>query len=124
LIIIALLLLVFADPGPKLACCRPATAPLVGTVLLALIFLYAGGHMLSSLPAFAPRASGVALASLAVGFLFLPRLGHRLLRGLPQRLLLWLIAHEETDDTPTLQTPRSLATPQPVAGLVLVRAQS
>jgi hypothetical protein len=41
LMIIAILVLVFADPGRKQACCHPAVAPLVsGTVLLAVIFLY------------------------------------------------------------------------------------
>jgi hypothetical protein len=35
LMIIALLLLVFADPGRKLVCCRPAAAPLVGGTTLA-----------------------------------------------------------------------------------------
>jgi hypothetical protein len=127
LMIIALLLLVFADPGRKLACCRPAVAPLVGgTVLWALIFLYAGTHTLyyaSSLAASAPLASGAALALVAAGFLFLPRLAHRLLRGLRRRLLLWLIAHEEAADTLALQTQRSLATPQPSPRLVPLQAQ-
>jgi hypothetical protein len=130
LMIIALLLLVFADPGRKLACCRPVVAPLVGgTVLSALIFLYAGTHTLyygSSLAASAPLASGAALMLVAAGFLFLPHLAHRLLRGLRQRLLLWLIAHEEScplcrsAGALALQTPRS--TPQPVPRLVPVQA--
>jgi hypothetical protein len=127
LMIIALLLLVFAYPGRKLACRRPAVAPLVaGTVLLALIFLYAGTHTLyygSSLAASAPLASGTALILVGAGFLVLPRIADRLLRGFRRRLLLWLIAQEEAGDTLALQTPRSLATPQPVPRLVPVRAQ-
>jgi hypothetical protein len=127
LMIIALLLLVFADPGRKLACRHPAVAPLVaGTLLLALIFLYAGTHTLyygSSLAASAPLSSGAALVLVAAGVLVLPRLADRLLRGFRRRLLLWLIAHEEAGDTLALQTPRSVATPQPVARLVPVQAQ-
>jgi hypothetical protein len=47
LMIVAILLLVFADPGSKPACCRPIVAPLVGgTALLAVIFLYTGVHAL------------------------------------------------------------------------------
>ena len=127
LMIIALLLLVFADPGRKLACCRPAVAPLVGgTALSALIFLYGGTHTLyygSSLAAAAPLAGGAALALVAAGSLCLPHLAHRLVRGLRRRLLLWLIAHEEAADALALQTPRSLATPQPVPRLVPLQAQ-
>jgi hypothetical protein len=127
LMIIALLLLVFADPGRKLACCRPLVAPLVaGTVLLALIFLYAGTHALyyaSSLAASAPLASGAGLAFAAAGFLFLPRLAHRLLRGFRRRLLLWLIEHEEAADPLAVQTARSLATPQPATRLVPLQAR-
>ncbi len=118
LIIIALLLLVFADPGRKLACCRPAVAPLVGgTTLLAVIFLYAGTHALyykSLLAASGSLASGAALAALAAGFLIVPRLAHRLLRGFRRRLLLWLLEHEEAGDTLAVQTPRGLARPRPV----------
>jgi hypothetical protein len=129
--IIALLMLVFADPGRKMACCRPAVAPLVGgTALWALIFLYAGTHTLyyaSLLAASAPLASGAALALVAAGFLFLPHLAHGLLRGLRRRLLLWLIAREEScplcrsAGALAPQTPRS--TPQPVPRLVPVQAQ-
>jgi hypothetical protein len=126
LMIIALLLLVFADPGRKLACCRPLVAPLVaGTVLSALIFLYAGIHALyypSSLAAAAPLASGAGLALAAASFLFLPRLAHRLLRGFRRRLLLWLIEREEAADT-LAQTVRSSATPQPVTRLVPLQAR-
>jgi hypothetical protein len=118
LMIIALLLLVFADPGRKQAYCRPTVAPLVGgTALLAVIFLYAGTHTLyykSSLAASASLVSGAALALLGAGFLFLPSIAHRLLRGVRRRLLLWLIEHDEAGDTLALKTPRSLATPRPI----------
>jgi hypothetical protein len=117
LMIIALLLLVFADPGRKLACCRPAVAPLVGgTALLAVIFLYAGTHTLyykSLLAASGLLASAAALALVAASFLFLPRLAHRLLRPFRRRLLVWLIAHEEAGDALAVETPRSFAPPRP-----------
>jgi hypothetical protein len=73
LMIVAILLLVFADPGSKQACCRPIVAPLVGgTALLALIFLYTGVHALYYGPsdaALIPLMTGASL--LAVGLLCL-----------------------------------------------------
>jgi hypothetical protein len=129
LMIIALLLLVFADPGRKQACCRPAIAPLVGgTTLLEVIFFYAGFHTLyygSSDAALVPLASGAALAVLAVSFLCLPGLAHGLRRAVRRRLLLWLIERDEVGDTPAVQRPRDLATPRQVTRaerLVTVRA--
>ena len=129
LMIIALLLLVFADPGRKQASCRPAVAPLVGgTTLLAVIFLYAGFHTLyygASPAALVPLASGAALAVLAVSFLCLPGLAHGLRRAIRRRLLLWLIERDEAGDTLTVQRPRELARPRPVTRserLVAVRA--
>jgi hypothetical protein len=114
LMLIALLLLVFADPGRKRACCRPAVAPLVGgTALLAVIFLYAGTHTLyygSSAAAFAPLASGTALALLAASFLCLPGLA----RGFRRRLLRWLIERDEEAHALALQRLRSLTPPGPV----------
>ncbi len=116
--LIALLLLVFADPGRKQASCRPAVAPLVGgTTLLAVIFLYGGFHTLyygSSDAALVPLASGAALALLMVSFLCLPGLAHGLRRAIRRRLLLWLIERDETGDTLTAQRPRDLATPRRV----------
>jgi len=118
LMIIALLLLVFADPGRKQASCRPAVAPLVGgTTLLAVIFLYAGFHTLyygSSPAAVAPLVSGAALALLTVSFLCLPGLAHGLRRAIRRRLLLWLIERDEAGDALTVQRPRNLATPRHV----------
>jgi hypothetical protein len=116
LMIIALLLLVFADPGTKPACCRPAVAPLVGgTTLLAVIFLYAGAHKFyygSSLAAADPLASGAALVFLAVSFLSLASLTHRLLPAIRRRLLLWLIERDEGSEILTVQKPRDLANPR------------
>jgi len=116
LIIIALLVLVFADPGRKQACCRPAVAPLVGgTTLLAVIFLYAGFHTLyygSSPAAVAALASGAALALLTISFLCLPGLAQGLRRAIRRRLLLWLIERDEAGDTLTVQRPRDLAAPR------------
>jgi hypothetical protein len=67
LMIVAILLLVFADPGSKQACCRPVVAPLVGaTALLALIFLYTGVHALYYGPsdaALIPLMTGASLLS-------------------------------------------------------------
>ena len=71
LMIIAILLVVAAEPGREQRLCRPALAPVVsGTALLAAIFLYSGAHTLSYgawSSAFVPLASGMAL--LAVIFL-------------------------------------------------------
>jgi hypothetical protein len=87
LLIIAILLVVVAEPGREQVRCRPARAPIVsGTALLAAIFLYTGAHALyydswhyDSWPsALAPLASGVAL--LAVIFLYLRGFAHALLR--------------------------------------------
>jgi len=109
LMIIALLLLVFSDPGRKQAYCRPAIAPLVsGTALLAVIFVYAGSHTLyyvSAPAALTPLARGAALALLAVSFLCLPGLAHWLRRAIRRRLLLWLIERDEADDVLTVQKP-------------------
>jgi hypothetical protein len=116
LMIIALLVLVFADPGRKPACCRPAIAPFVGgTTLLAVIFVYAGTHTLyygSSLAAADPLLSGAALAMLTVSFLCLPVVAQRLLPAMRRRLLLWLIERDETGDILTVQRPLDLATPR------------
>jgi hypothetical protein len=129
LMLIALLLLVFVDPGRKQASCRPAVAPIVGgTTLLAVIFFYAGFHTLyygSSDAALVPLASGAALAVLAVSFLCLPRLAHGLRRAIRRRLLQWLIERDEAGDTLAVQTPRNLARPRHVTRserLVPVRA--
>jgi hypothetical protein len=70
LVIVTILLLVFADPGQKQACCRPIVAPIVsGTALLALIFLYTGVHALYYGPsetALIPLMSGAALLTVGV----------------------------------------------------------
>jgi hypothetical protein len=114
--IIALLLLVFADPGRKLAYCRPAVAPLVGgATLLAVIFLYAGAHKFyygSSLAAANLLTSGAALALLAVSFLGLAGLAHRLLPPIRRRLVLWLIERDEGGEILTVQKPRDLSNPR------------
>jgi hypothetical protein len=116
LMIIALLLLVFADPGRKQASCRPAVAPLVsGATMLAVIFIYAGTHTLyyGSLPAaVAPLATGAALAVLVVSLLCLPGLARRLLPPIRRRLLLWLIEPDEAGDIVAVQRPRNLTVPR------------
>jgi len=102
LMLITLLLLVFADPGRKQAYCHPVVAPLVsGTVLLAVIFLYAGSHALyyrSSLAALEPLAKGMGLVLLAISFLGLMGLAYGWPRAIRRRLLLWLIKQGEADD--------------------------
>jgi hypothetical protein len=124
LMIIALLVLVFADPGQKHACCRPAVAPLVGgTTLLAVIFLYAGTHTLyygSSAAAFAQLATSEALALLAATLLGLPRLARRLLRAIRPRLLRWLMERDEAGDQWASQRLRSSAGPRSVTPSVRV----
>lgn len=78
LMIVAILLVVFADPEGKPRHCHPALAPVVSsTALLATIFLYAGGHAFyyaSKSAAFAPLITGAAL----LAFIAL------CLQGLPQ----------------------------------------
>jgi hypothetical protein len=73
LMIVAILLLVFADPGSKRARCRPIIAPLVGgTALLAFIFLYTGVHALYYGPSDAALIPLMTSASLlTVGLLCL-----------------------------------------------------
>jgi hypothetical protein len=86
LMIIAILLVVVAEPGREQVRCRPALAPVVsGAALLAAIFLYSGAHALyydSLRSALAPFASGMAL--LAVIFLVLNGFAPALLRMRPQ----------------------------------------
>jgi hypothetical protein len=87
LLIIAALLVVFADPGRDLACCRPALAPLVsGTSMLAVIFIYIGAHALYYGPwrtALAPLLTGAAL--LAIIGLYLHGRVHGLVSSLTRR---------------------------------------
>jgi hypothetical protein len=77
LMIVTILVLVFADPGRKQACCSPGIAPLVGgTALLAFIFLYSGAHALYYGPsdgAIVPLMASAAL--LTVGLLCLRNRG-------------------------------------------------
>jgi hypothetical protein len=114
LMLMTILLLVFADPGRKPTRCRAAVAPFVsGTVLLALLFLYAGIHTLyyrAPPAALVPLASGAAL--LMVSFFCLLRIFSRLVR--------WLIMdspwHERRELmdalTRTVQGPQGLAKPR------------
>jgi hypothetical protein len=64
-VIIAILLVVFADPEGKPLRCHPMFAPLVSSAaLLATIFFYSGGHALyygSKSPVLMPLMSGMAL---------------------------------------------------------------
>jgi hypothetical protein len=64
-LIVAILLVVFADPEGKPLRCHPTSAPLVSSAaLLATIFFYSGGHALyygSKSPALVPLMSGTAL---------------------------------------------------------------
>jgi hypothetical protein len=75
LMLVAILLLVFADPGRKQAFCRPIVAPIVGgTALLALIFIYTGVHALCYGPSDAALIPLMTAASLLmVGLLCLRR---------------------------------------------------
>jgi hypothetical protein len=82
LMIIAILLVVAAEPGREQPLCRPALAPVVsGTALLAAIFLYSGAHTFyygAWSSAFVPLASGTAL--LAVIVLYMRGFAHALWR--------------------------------------------
>jgi hypothetical protein len=120
LMIIAILLLIFADPGRKQPHCHPAVAPLVsGTVLLAVIFLYAGSHTLyyGAPAALVALASGAAL--LTVSFLCLRGLMGTLL-GTISQLLRWLITdsprkkRDEASDILTVQRSQGLTAPRRV----------
>jgi hypothetical protein len=86
LMIIAILLVVVAEPGREQVRCRPALAPVAsGAALLAAIFLYSGAHALyygSWSSALVPLASGLAL--LAVIFLYLHGFAHALSRIVAQ----------------------------------------
>jgi hypothetical protein len=78
LMIVAILLVIFADPEGKPLRCHPALAPLVSSAtLLATIFLYVGGHALY----YASRGS--ALVSLMSGMALLVFIA-LCFRGLPQ----------------------------------------
>jgi len=110
LLIIAALLVVFADPGSEHPCCRPALAPLVsGTSLLAAIFLYSGTHALYYgpwRPALVPLATGAAL--LAIMGLYLHGVAHRLVASMTCRFRRWFIdtrwdAGGEDGQTPAVQ---------------------
>jgi hypothetical protein len=122
LMIIAILLLIFADPGRKQPHCNPAVAPLVsGTVLLAVIFLYVGAHTLyyAAPTALVALASGGAL--LMVSFLCLRGPAGSFLRTISE-LLRWLITdsprkkRDEAGDILTVQRPQGLTLPRRVAG--------
>lgn len=129
LMLIALLVLVFADPGQRKTYCWPVVAPLVGgTALLAVIFLYVGVHTLyygSSAAALSPLASGAALVLLGTSFLWLPDLSRRLLRAIRPHLLRWLIEPDEGSDALLEFRRTRMATPGrggPSGGVLPVRA--
>jgi hypothetical protein len=95
LLIIAALLVVFADPGRDLARCRPVLAPLTsGTSMLAAIFIYIGAHALyygSWRTALVPLLTGAALLAIISLYLhgrvhglvsFVARRSRRLLRDM------------------------------------------
>jgi hypothetical protein len=87
LLIIAALLVVFADPGREHPRCRPALAPLVsGTSMLAAIFIYTGAHALYYgpwQPALVALLTGAAL--LAIIGLYLHGLVHGLVSFMARR---------------------------------------
>jgi hypothetical protein len=98
LMIVAILLVVFADPEGKPQRCHSALALLMSSLaLLATIFLYAGGHTLyygSKSAAFAPLMTGVALLVLIVlCFQGLPQAWF----GVTGALLRWLISGKVGD---------------------------
>lgn len=82
LLIIAVLLVMAAEPGKEQPRCRPALTPVVsGAALLAALFLYSGAHTLyygTWSAAFVPLASGAAL--LAIVFLSLHGFAYALAR--------------------------------------------
>jgi hypothetical protein len=85
-VIIAILLVIFAEPEGKPLRCHPTFAPLVSSaVLLATIFLYSGGHALyygSKSSALMPLMSGVALlASIALCVQGLPQVWLQMSEG-------------------------------------------
>jgi hypothetical protein len=91
-LIVAILLVVFADPEGKPLRCHPAFAPLVSSAaLLATIFFYSGGHALyfgSKSPALMPLMSGTALlAFIALCFQGLPQVWFEMMEALWR----WLI---------------------------------
>ncbi len=95
LLIIAILLVIFAEPEGKPLRCYPLFAPLVSiAALLATIFFYSGGHALyygSKSPTLMPLMSGAALlAFIALCFQGLPQVWLQVM----QALWRWLISGE------------------------------
>jgi len=76
-VIVAILLVIFADPRGKPLRCHPTFAPLVSSAaLLATILFYSGGHALyygSKSPALMPLMSGMALLAFAICVQGLPQ---------------------------------------------------
>jgi hypothetical protein len=94
-VIVAILLVVFADQEGKPLRCHPTFAPLVSSAaLLATIFFYSGGHALyygSNSPVLMPLLSGMALlAFIALCFQGLPQVWLQIIEALRQ----WLIVDE------------------------------
>jgi hypothetical protein len=126
LMIVAILLVVVADPGRQPVRHGPALAPLVsGVILLAMLLLYSGAHTLyygSWHAAVVPLISGAAL--LTLGLLYLHGLPPALLSTvghLSQRLIsdrFWRRSRDaegEAADEEPLQHPAAFPMPVPVS---------
>jgi hypothetical protein len=92
LMIVAILLVVFADPEGKPQRCHPALAPLVSSAaLLSTLFLYVGGHAIyygSRGAALVPLMSGTALLAFIILCLRgLPHAWLRMMKALAPRLI-------------------------------------
>jgi hypothetical protein len=117
LMIIAILLLVFADPGKKQSRRRAALTPLVSVAaLLAAIFLYAGGHALyyaSAQTALAPLIGGAAFltAGVLLGRGSATATGHQAPAAMADTDESWN-EREETDDALAAPWPEPSATPR------------
>ena len=114
-VIVAILLVVFADAAGKPQRCHPAFAPLVSSAaLLATIFFYSGGHALyygSKSPALMPLMSGTALlAFIALCLQGLPQVWLQMSKALRQRLIIG-----EAGNAPHQSSPHGARRPARVA---------
>jgi hypothetical protein len=112
--IVAILLVIFADPEGKPQRCYPAFAPLVSSAaLLATIFLYSGGHALyyqSKSPALMPLMSGAALlAFIALCFQGLPQVWLQMMEALWRWLIIGKAENARHWSSPRAHSARQAA---------------
>jgi hypothetical protein len=112
-LMVAILLVIIADPEGKPQRCHPAFAPLVSSAaLLATIFFYSGGHALyygSKSPALMPLMSGTALlAFIALCFQGLPQVWFEMMEAMWR----WLVI-AKPDNARDWRSPRSYASRRP-----------